>query len=87
MNIEGFRTIKATELQDLQRERLRRTLQAELTEAMIKAVKENPPMIDLSEIDLILKPGQIIDDWDVTADCGTCGTCGTHGGCGTCGTS
>jgi len=87
MNIEGFRDFKASELPRTEQARLRRELQHDLVEAMVRTIKRNPPQVDLSEIELVLRPGVSLESFDVAADCGTCGTCGTGGGCGTCGTS
>jgi 5'-deoxynucleotidase YfbR-like HD superfamily hydrolase len=81
---EGYRKIQASELPRQEQERLRRALQHDLAEALIKEIKTVPPEIDLSEVELVLKPEQDIADWDAVADCITCLTCVT---CGTCGTT
>lgn len=87
MKYEGYQTFRANELSLVEQERLRRLLQRELVEAMIRAVRDKPPTINLVEVELILRPNQDSNDWSTVADCGTCGTCGTSGGCGTCGTT
>jgi hypothetical protein len=87
MKIEGFTDFRASELPKTEQDRLRKVLQHDLVEAMVRAIKQNPPQVDLSQIELVLRPGVSADNFDVAADCGTCGTCGTGGGCGTCGTS
>jgi len=87
MNIDGFEDFKASQLPKAKQEQLRKALQHDLVEAMVREIKRNPPQVDLSEIELIVPPGVTAESFDVAADCGTCGTCGTGGGCGTCGTS
>jgi hypothetical protein len=77
----GFRKMRADELTPKKKDELRKSLQVDLTQALIRSIKSEPPELDLSTIKLILKPGQKIADWTVAADCGTCGTCKT---CGTC---
>ena len=84
----GYKILKANSLPDKQQKRLRNVLREELTEAMIAAVVDNPPEIDLSSVELVLRPNQELSNWSVAEDCGTCGTCATSGGgCGTCGTT
>jgi hypothetical protein len=87
MKTEGFTDFKASKLPKAEQGRLRRALQHDLVEAMVRAIQQNPPDVDLSDIELVLRPGVNLENFDVAADCGTCGTCGTGGGCGTCGTS
>jgi len=87
MNIEGFTDFRASKLPKSEQDRLRKVLQHDLVEAMVRAIKQDPPQVDLSQIELVLSPGVNAENFDVAADCGTCGTCGTGGGCGTCGTS
>jgi hypothetical protein len=87
MEGESYRKIQATALPRAEQERLRRALRHDLTEMLIKSVRDNPPDIDLADIELVLRPGQQIDDWNVVADCGTSGICLTCITCGTCGTS
>ena len=78
---EGYRKVLASELSRSEQERLRAALREELAEALITSIKADPPDVNLAEIELVLRPGREIDDWNVAADCGTCGTCGT---CVTC---
>jgi hypothetical protein len=87
MEINGYSDFAASDLPKTEQDRLRLALQRDLVEAMVRAVKEKPPDVDLSQIELILRPGEDLASFNVAADCGTCGTCGTGGGCGTCGTS
>ena len=87
MEINGYRDFVASDLPKKEQERLRLALQRDLMEAMVRAVREKPPEVDLSQIELVLRPGENLASFNVAADCGTCGTCGTGGGCGTCGTS
>jgi len=84
MEFEGYRVFKANELPQSEQKRLRQTLRHELTEFLVRAIKSSPPEIDLAEIELILRPGQEISDWNEAADCITCITCIT---CDTCSTS
>jgi hypothetical protein len=87
MEIDGFRDFTASDLPQTEQQRLRLALQSDLVDALVRAVKEKPPEVDLSQIELVLRPGETPASFSVAADCGTCGTCGTGGGCGTCGTS
>jgi len=87
MEVEGYRDFAATALPQREQEKLRAALQRDLLAAMVQAVRKNPPQVDLSNIELVLRPGTTAANFNVAADCGTCGTCGTSGGCGTCGTS
>ena len=83
----GYRKISALELPPEKQAQLRNILRHELTEALLQSIRENPPNIDLAEVQLVLRPEQQFADWSVVADCGTCGTCSTCGTCGTCGTT
>jgi hypothetical protein len=87
MEFDGYRDFAASQLPRKEQEKLRLALQHDLVDAMVRAVQKNPPEVDLSKIDLVLRPGVSAADLSVAGDCGTCGTCGTGGGCGTCGTS
>ena len=87
MECEGYRKIRASELPRVEQERLRRLLRLELAEAMIKSLQADPPHIDLTEVEVVLRPEQEVAGWNVMADCGTCVTCVTCGTCGTCGTA
>ena len=87
MEVEGYQKILASELPRETQGKLRQTLRQELTEAMVESILKVPPTVDLSQVELVLRPGQQIEEWDAVKDCATCGTCGTSdGGCGTCGT-
>ncbi len=79
--VQGYKKIEASQLPEKKKEELRLLLQHDLTEALIKAIKSNPPDVDLAKIELVLRPGQAISDINVAASCGTCGTCVT---CVTC---
>lgn len=83
MEPEGYQSFKASELPQEEQDRLRRVLQFELTEAMIRSIQSNPPRTDLADVVVVLKAGQE-DIASSVAACLTCGTCGT---CGTCLTS
>jgi hypothetical protein len=83
----NFKKVRATELPKREQERLRNVLREELTEALIKTLRSEPPEVDLGQIDVVLRPGQQLGDWDVVADCSTCSTCSTCGTCGTCQTA
>ena len=87
MEVEGYRKIRASALPPEQQASLRRLLRHELAELLVRAVHEQPPAIDLDEIEMVLRPEQRVADFDVAADCGTCGTCGTCVTCVTCVTS
>jgi hypothetical protein len=82
--LTGFRKINALELDAQRRQELHRALQLELTEALIRKIRENPPEIDLHSVRLVLKPNQKISNWTVASDCGTCATCNTCTTCATC---
>lgn len=82
--IQGYKKFRATELPWEEQEQMRKAFQHDLTNELIRFIKANPPDVDLAEIELVLRPGQEIDDWHDVADCITCLTCVT---CGTCGTS
>jgi hypothetical protein len=84
---EGFRKARASELPASEQERLRNVLRQELAESMVRAVRADPPEIDLTQIDIVLRPGQEVGDWDAVAECSTCSTCGTCSTCSTCGTA
>jgi hypothetical protein len=86
-DVAGFRKVRAKELGSSKREELRKALQHDLTEALIRSIKTEPSELDLSSVTLILKPGQKIADWTVVADCGTCATCNTCATCRTCSTN
>lgn len=85
-NPEGARRLKATDLSAQKKAQLRASLQHDLTEAMIRAVKANPPEVDLSGVEIVLGAGKSLDDFDVVKDCNTCGTCQTCTTCETCAT-
>jgi hypothetical protein len=84
---QGYMRVRATELPESEQARLRNVLRQELAEALVKAVRAEPPEVDLAQVDLVLRPGQALSEWDVVANCGTCSTCGTCGTCSTCGTA
>ena len=42
----GFKKLRATDLPQRQRDRLRNALQADLTQQLISAIKANPPDVD-----------------------------------------
>ncbi len=77
MEYEGYRKIRAVDLTRPQQERLRRVLQRELTEALIRSIRASPPEIDIAEVQLVLRPGQGVGDGGTVADCVTCITCVT----------
>jgi hypothetical protein len=83
----GYRKARASELPAAEQERLRNVLRQELAEQMVRAVRADPPEVDLSQIDIVLRPGQEVGDWDAVAECSTCSTCGTCSTCSTCGTA
>jgi hypothetical protein len=85
--LEGYRKIRATDLPLETQTRLRNLLRHELTVAMMRSVMDRPPELDLAEIEMVLRPGQLLRDFDVAAECSTCGTCGTCVTCVTCVTS
>jgi hypothetical protein len=82
----GFHKIRARDLSPGKQEELRKALQRELMEALIRAIKVDPPDLDMDSIKLILKPGQRVSKWSVVSDCGTCATCDTCNTCNTCST-
>jgi hypothetical protein len=84
---QGYRKVVATSLPREEQARLRSLLRQELTEALVKTIRAEPPEVDLSQVELVLRPGQEVADWDVVAECSTCSTCGTCGTCSTCGTA
>lgn len=84
---QGYRKLAATELPREEQARLRNLLRQELTEALVKTIRAEPPDVDLAQVELVLRPGQELAGWDVVANCGTCSTCSTCGTCGTCSTA
>jgi hypothetical protein len=84
--VEGYRTFRASELPERERERLRQTLRHDLTAAMVRQVAEHPPDLVLSEIELVLRPAELISKFNAAAaeECVTCITCIT---CITCDTT
>jgi hypothetical protein len=70
---EAYQKILANQIAETKQRQLRAALRHDLTIALIDAVRRNPPRIDLSEIELVLKPGKTFGD--TTADCVTCVTC------------
>lgn len=84
--VEGYRKIRARDLSPAKQEELRKLLQQDLAAALIRAIKVDPPNLDMDAIRLILKPGQSVSKWDVVSDCGTCATCNTCNTCSTCST-
>jgi len=85
-DVGGFHKIRAQDLSPSKQEELRKVLQRELMEALIRTIKVDPPVLDMDSIKLILKPGQRVSEWDVVSDCGTCATCNTCNTCSTCST-
>ena len=83
---EGYRKIRARDLSPAKQEELRKLLQQDLAAALIRAIKVDPPNLDMDAIRLILKPGQSVAKWDLVSDCGTCATCSTCNTCSTCST-
>jgi hypothetical protein len=81
--LDGYRKLRATDLDEQQQAALRRALQHDLAAAMVRAVRESPPEIDLADVEVVLTSVGG-GGWQVAADCGTCGTCVT---CVTCLTS
>jgi hypothetical protein len=86
-NAEGYRKVKASELPAAEQERLRAVLRQELTEALIRAVRAEPADVDLAQVEVMLRPGQGLAQWNAVADCNTCSTCGTCATCSTCATA
>lgn len=84
--VEGYRKIRARDLSPAKQKELRKLLQQDLAAALIRAIKVDPPNLDMDAIRLILKPGQPVAKWDVVSDCGTCATCNTCNTCSTCST-
>jgi hypothetical protein len=82
-----YQKVQATNLSREQQEQLRNVLRHELTETLIRTIKANPPDVNLEDIEIVLRPGQHIDDWNVLQNCETCSTCGTGGGIAICATS
>ena len=80
---DGYRKIRASTLTQIQQDSLRSALQHDLVEELIRAVRENPPEIDLSKVEVVLA-GQSVPFGSESGNCGTCGTCVT---CVTCVTS
>ena len=85
-DVSGFHKIRAQDLSPSKQEELRKVLQRELTQALIRSIKIDPPDLDMDSIRLILKPGQEVSEWNVVSDCGTCATCNTCNTCSTCST-
>ena len=87
MEYEGYRQMKASEIPRGEQERLRKALQHDLTEALIKSIRANPPNIELAAIELVLRPGQSVTEWSASTDRASCVTCITCITCDTCVTS
>jgi len=85
-DVLGFRKIRASDLSPSKQAELRKVLQRDLTAALIRAIKVDPPEFDMDSIRLILRPGQRVSTWNVVSDCGTCTTCNTCNTCSTCST-
>jgi hypothetical protein len=79
-----FKKFAAKELPPAEAEKLRNILRHDLTEAMIRSIKANPPEIDLSEVEVVLGPDKKLDEFDAVKDCLTCVTCVTCDTCATC---
>jgi hypothetical protein len=84
--VKGYRKIRASELPAAEQDRLRKALRQELTDALIKAIRSEPADVDLTKIEVMLRPGQGVGHWHAVADCSTCSTCGTCATCSTCST-
>ena len=54
-DVSGFHKIRAKDLSPSKQEELRKVLQRELTEALIRSIKVDPPGLDMDSIKLILK--------------------------------
>ena len=74
---DGYRKMKASDLPPIEQERLRRALQHDLMEAMIRAIRDDPPQVDLGKVEVVLKPHEAVGDFTrhAAADCVTCVTC------------
>ena len=67
-----------------EKESLRVELRAALKAELLKAIEDNPPEPDLSEIKFVVPSNIDPKELEQAAICGTCVTCATCATCATC---